>query len=353
MRILILNRRDMRNPLGGGAEKYTLEVARGLVERGHEVVWFASSFDGAAAEEEYEGIKFIRRGSELTTHLFGLLYALRNRGRFHLIIEEFNGIGYMTFFLRNSILLIHQLYQEFWTAEMGRWAFFMKWVEKALLRLYRNKFTITVSPSTKEDLEALGFRNIAVVENGIERIDVSCRKSDRLTLIYLGRLRKTKNPEDAIRIFFRVKERIPEARMWVMGTGPLEGYLRDRYSHPDLHFLGFVSEEEKYMRLCQGHFLVVPSIREGWGIVVIEANMLGLPVIGYRVKGLRDSIRDGYSGYLVDGVEEGARRIIELWSNREKYEEMSRNAREWASRFTWDRTRQKFIDALRRAGYDV
>ncbi len=353
MRILILNRRDIRNPLGGGAEKYTLEVARGLLERGHEVVWFASSFRGAASREELDGIKIIRRGSELSTHLFGFLYALRNRRQFDLIIEEFNGIGYMTFFLKNSVLLIHQLYQEFWTAEMGKWAFFMKWVEKALLRLYRNKFTITVSPSTKEDLESLGFGNIAVVENGIDVVNVRCRKADELTLIYLGRLRRTKNPEDAIRIFFRVKERIPEARMWVMGTGPLEDYLRSRYSHPDLHFLGFVSEEEKYRRLCEGHFLIVPSIREGWGIVVIEANMLGLPVIGYRVKGLRDSIRDGYSGYLVDGVEEGAERIVELWNNREKYEEMSRNAREWASRFTWDRTKQKFIDALRRAGYDV
>ncbi len=353
MRILILNRRDVKNPLGGGAEKYTLEVAKGLVERGHEVVWFASSFEGAAPEEEYEGIKFIRRGSELTTHLFGLLYAVKNRDGFDLIIEEFNGIGYMTFFLKKSILLIHQLYQEFWIAEMGKWAFFMKWVEKALLRLYRNKFTITVSPSTKEDLEALGFRNIAVVENGIDPIEVKCQKADRLTLIYLGRLRRTKNPEDAIRIFFKVKERIPEAQMWVMGTGPLEEYLRSKYSHPDLHFLGFVPEEEKYRRLCQGHFLIVPSIREGWGIVVIEANMLGLPVIGYRVKGLKDSIRDGYSGFLVDGVEEGARKIVELWNDRERYREMSRNAREWASRFTWDRTREKFVNALREAGFEV
>ncbi len=353
MRILILNRRDVRNPLGGGAEKYTLEVARGLVERGHEVVWFSSMFEGAKTVEDYMGIRFIRRGGELTTHVHGLAYAVANRRRFDLIIEEFNGIGYMTFFLKKSVLLVHQLYQEFWTAEMGGWAFFMKWVEKFLLRFYRHKFTITVSPSTREDLEALGFGNIRVVENGIDPVDVRCRKNDRLTLIYLGRLRKTKNPEDAIRIFFKVKERIPEVQMWVMGTGPLEEYLRSRYSHSDLHFLGFVSEEEKYSRLCRGHFLTVPSIREGWGIVVIEANMLGLPVIGYRVKGLKDSIRDGYSGYLVDGVDEGARRIVELWNDRERYMEMSRNAKEWASRFTWDRTREKFIGALREAGFEV
>ena len=353
MNILILNRRDIYNPLGGGAEKYTLEVAKGLLERGHKVVWFSSTFPGAEPQEKRDGILYIRKGSELTTHLFGLLHALRNRRRYDLIIEEFNGIGYMTFPLRNSILLIHQLYQEFWTAEMGRWAFFMKYVEKFLLSFYKNKFTITVSPSTKEDLEALGFKRVEIVENGVEPVNVDCRKEERLTLIYLGRLRKTKNPEDAIRIFLKVKESIPDARLVVMGTGPLEEYLRSKYRHPDIDFRGFVSEEEKYEWLCRGHFLLIPSIREGWGIVVIEANMLGTVAVGYRVKGLKDSIRDGYSGFLVSSVEEAASRIVNLWSDRDRYKQMSRNAREWASRFTWDKTREKFINALNKAGFPV
>ncbi len=346
-RILILNRRDILNPLGGGAERYTFEIAKALIENGCEVHWFSSKFKNSKSIEFYENIKIIRMGNELSVHFFGLIYAVLNYKKYDLIIDEFNGIGFFTFFLKKSILLIHQLYQEFWTEEMGKIFFPMKYIEKFLLWLYRNKSTITVSNSTLNNLKEIGFRNVVIVENGIDEINLDCKKEENLTLCFLGRLRKTKNPEDAIKIFLNVKNYITNSKMIIIGTGPLEGYLKEKYKNvKDLYFLGYLSEEEKYKNLCKCHFLIVPSIREGWGIVVIEASYLSVPVIGYNVPGLIDSIRDGINGFLVNNISEAVNKILWVYNDRELYNRLVESSKIYARQFSWKTTREKFIKAL-------
>jgi glycosyltransferase involved in cell wall biosynthesis len=234
-----------------------------------------------------------------------------------------------------------------------KWAgyfFFMKFLEKFLLWLYKSKIVITVSNSTYDDLKKLGFKKIFIVKNGINRIHLNCNKNSQLTLTFLGRLRKTKNPEDAIKIFLKVKNFIKEAQMNVIGTGPLEETLRKRYKDiKNLKFLGYVSEEEKFLNLCKSHFLIVPSIREGWGIVVIEANELGVPVIGYNVKGLKDSIKDGINGFLVNNIEEAAEKIIKTWTDRNYYLKLSQQSKNYASKFDWKITRENFLQVLKQS----
>ncbi len=346
-KILILNRRDILNPLSGGAEKYTFEISKALIENGCEVHWFSSKFKNSKSLEFYENVKIIRRGNEFFVHFFGLIYAILNYKKYDLIIDEFNGIGFFTFFLKKSILLIHQLYQEFWTKEIGKMFFFMKYIEKFLLFLYRNKFTITVSDSTLNNLKEIGFKNVVVVENGIDEINVNCRKEENLTLCFLGRLRKTKNPEDAIKIFIKIKNFINDAKMIIIGTGPLENYLKEKYKNvKDLYFLGYLSEEEKYKNVCKCHFLIVPSIREGWGIVVIEASYLGVPVIGYNVPGLRDSIKDGINGFLVNSIDEAVDKILKIYNDKGFYNKLVESSKAYARRFSWKNTNEKFIKAL-------
>ena len=62
MRFLMLNWRDPKNPLAGGAERVTLAYLKALAERGHEVYWFANGFTGCKAEETFDGIHFVRGG---------------------------------------------------------------------------------------------------------------------------------------------------------------------------------------------------------------------------------------------------------------------------------------------------
>ncbi len=116
------------------------------------------------------------------------------------------------------------------------------------------------------------------------------------TVVFLGRLSANKRPEHAIRAFGLVRRQMPDAQMWVIGTGPEEARLR-KVAGPGVTFLGRVSEEEKRERLGRAHALVATSVREGWGLVVTEAAASGTVSIGYDVAGLRDSI--GASGGIL------------------------------------------------------
>jgi hypothetical protein len=90
-----------------------------------------------------------------------------NKSQDWLIIDEFNGVGYFTFFKKNSILLIHQLYEEFWNAELGFLGYIPRFLEKIFLRLYKikNYHGLTINPIRFKNL---GFKDIQIVYNGLE-----------------------------------------------------------------------------------------------------------------------------------------------------------------------------------------
>jgi len=95
--------------------------------------------------------------------------------------------------------------------------------------------------------------------------------------------------------------------------------------------------------------LVNPSIREGWGINIIEANACGTPCIAYDVPGLRDSIVDGETGLLVkenSEFEELAKVIIEFLESNKLRREFSSNVLKWSRRFTWDKGAEEFMSVL-------
>lgn len=349
--VLILNRRCIHHPDRGGAEVYTFELAKAFVEQGKVVEWFSSKGKDLKGEEEVEGLRFVRKGNELTTHFYGFLYALKKRHG--LIIDEFNGIGFFTFFMKNSIVLIHQLYDDFWTAEFGLMGYPLKWIERALLTFYRKRPVITVSASTYEDLRQLGFKDITIIYNGLDFVPLNDvpEKEKSLTLVFLGRLRKTKTPEDAIKAFLLVRKGISNAKLWIVGEGPLTKPLKNSYGKVEgIDFCGFVSDQEKYELLSKAHLLLVPSIREGWGQVVLQANAVGTPAIGYDVKGLRDSIKDGETGFLVRDYDGMAKRVTDLWRDEDRYVTISKNALAWARHFSWERTKTDFISCMKSRG---
>lgn len=345
LRILFLNRRDIKNPAGGGAERYTHEIARGLVKKyGCKIVHLSCRFKDSQKEEEIEGIKYIRCGNELTVHVFGLLYAFKNQKAFDLIIDQFNGSGFYTFFMPKSILLIHQIYKEFWLRELGPAGIIPYIFEPIILWFYRNKPAITVSRSTEEDLKKLGFKDVYIIANALSRPHLSSREKEKLpTITFLGRLRSTKRPEDAIEVFKIVKDRIPEARLWIIGRGPEEKRLRGLAKDiDDVVFHGWVDEKKKMDLLRQSHVLMVPSVREGFGINVIEAASQGTPAISYNVPGLRDSILHARTGYLVNNRQEAASAIINLILDKKLYAEISHNCLNYAKDFDWDKRVDEF-----------
>jgi glycosyltransferase involved in cell wall biosynthesis len=144
-------------------------------------------------------------------------------------------------------------------------------------------------------------------------------------------------------IWQEVKKKIPDTKLIMIGRGPEEERLkRTAKGLEGIIFAGWVGEEEKFSLLRKAHLLLVPSVREGFGINVIEAAAAGTPAIGYDVPGLRDSIRDGETGYLVHSMEEGASRIVKLLNDRCLYERMTLACTRYAKDFDWDKRVEEF-----------
>ena len=109
-----------------------------------------------------------------------------------------------------------------------------------------------------------------------------------------------------------------------------------------------VSDKKKFELLARAHVMVNPSIREGWGLVNIEANAVGTPVVAYKSPGLVDSVQDGKTGIICkeNSPESLAKEISDLLSDKTKLERMKAGARKWAESFSWNKSKKLSLDLI-------
>ena len=354
MRILWFNWRDILNPEAGGAEVFTHEVMKRLSKRGHEMTLFTSRFKGCQLNENIDGVDLIREGNKYTVYKKAKDYLKAYNEQYDLIIDEINTRPFFTpKFVRGKqlIALIHQLAREYWFYETKFPLNYIGYyyLEKKWLLNYKDIMTLTVSNSSKIDLEGLHFKKILVVPEGLNVIPLSNvrEKEANPTVVFLGRLKKAKLPHHALQAFSIIKHEIQDAKMWIIG----DGYLRNKLESlkmKDVTFFGRISNEQKYELLSRAQIILVPAVREGWGLVVIEANAMGTPAIGYDVHGLRDSIKHGETGITIKerSPEAMAQQAISLLRDSERLSKYSISALEFSKQFSWDKTVNLFQKAL-------
>jgi glycosyltransferase involved in cell wall biosynthesis len=366
MRILILNWRCPKNPRAGGAEFLTHEVAKRLVADGNEVEWFSATFPGADREESLDGVRIVRSGRQWSVHLRAFArYFRRLRPHFDLVIDEVNTIPFLTPLWADVpvFMLIYQLAREVWWYEspfpISLLGFLL---EPLYLRFYRKVPTFTESESTLRDLRRIGFSgSITVVPVGV---DVGSRlvrpKPEAPNFLYVGRLAPSKRVNDIIRAFDVFRKFTPDARLWLVGDGSpnhvrsLRKLVARLHLENSVDFLGRVSRGQKHQRMAEAYALLMASVREGWGLVVTEANSFGTPAIVYDVPGLRDSVRHGRTGLIVSPTPEAlAEGMLLLWKDRVLCERLAAGASNWSSSFTADRTVDSIslvLESFHRAG---
>ena len=360
MKILIFNWRDIKNPDAGGAEVYTHEISKRLVIRGNNVTILTSAFDKCRREEEIDGVRVIRCGGKYLVYLRTKEYYKRylERENYDIVVDEINTIPFFTInFIKNrkNICLIYQLAREFWFYEtkfpinyLGYY-----WLENKWLKSYINVPTITISQSTKKGLKEIGFKKIFIIPIGISKkpLNSTKKKGKDTTLLYIGRLTRAKKPYDIIKAFKIVSEKYANVRLLIIGDGYLKKDLI-RFSeligcNSNVIFLGHLSEEEKYEKIKKSDLLLVSGVREGWGMVVTEANSIGIPAIGYNIPGLRDSIIDGKTGFLSNpSPDDMAKKIIKFLKNKALQNSLSVNALEYSKKFLWKKSAVKFEKTL-------
>lgn len=215
---------------------------------------------------------------------------------------------------------------------------YLKWLHKGSKRI------IVSTPSLKQELKKLGFKNVVSFPLGVD-LDVFKRNpnakipTDPLTrkpllekpiFAFLGRVA----PEKNIEAFLHTP--LPGSKL-IIGSGPAKKQLQKRFPDHAL-FVGHKSGQSLVDLLSISDVLVFPSRTDTFGLVIIEALACGVPVAAYNVHGPKDIIKQGITGFMGGSLAENAKKCLSLSSDR---------CRKEALKFSWDSYVENFIKNLR------
>lgn len=360
-RILILNWRDVKHSWSGGAEVFIHEIAKRLVEDGNRVTLFCGSDGKSPRNQVIDGVNIKRRGGFYTVYLWAAIYyMLKFRGNFDVIIDSVNGIPFFSpIYSRKPIFaIIYHIHQEVFRQHLrfpfSHIAMFME--AQLMPFIYRNISIVTISDSSRNGIEKLGFgsnKQIEIVHPGIQVEDYKRnKKTSYPTIVYVGRLKPYKNVDVLMKAFKNIVKESSTAQLWIAGVGEsmedLVALAKKLNIEKSVVFYGRVSEKHKVQLLSESWISVQPSQVEGWGITVIEANACGTPVIASKVNGLKDSIVDGKTGILVEvnNVTALTNAMSSLLTNSQVRALLSKNAYEWSQGFSWKKSAEKFSSII-------
>ena len=354
MRILLVNWNDRENPHAGGAEIHVHEIFGRLARQGHAIDLVTSGWSGAAPHAELDGMHVRRVGGR---HTFALraraaVRRLLAANRYDVVVEDINKLPLFLAGLtdRPFCALVPHLFgatafrEASWPIAAVVWA-----AERPIPRAYRRAWFHAISESTRDDLVRRGVpaERVEVIYPGVDASwyapDATVARADAPTFLYVGRLKRYKGVEIALRALALARASRADLVLEVAGQGDdrrrLERLARSLGIAAGVWFLGFVTEEEKRRRLRRAWALVFPSPKEGWGISNMEAAACGTPALASDSPGLRESVQDGETGFLVTHGDAHAlaQRMLALAADPALVARLGRGGRAFAERLSWER----------------
>ena len=359
MKICHLIYDDVNNPwLGGGGAVRAWEIYRRLASE-HEITLVTGKFPGGGDEDRIDGVQILRVGSDRSYARSRLAYCRQAVGRLRSLqwdvwVHEFSafaplrvppklrdlGILFFYHFVGAHALRKHPL--------VGA----VSWLaEYRTLRSYRR--ILTISPSMQETVRGrLRKRTVDLTcaYTGIDSRYFELDPEEGSYLLYFGRTDiHTKGLDVLLRSFARIADDYPGLTLKIAGRGTeqtrkaLEKLISEAHVGDRVQIEGAVDDRRKGELLRRAMFVCTPSRYEGWCIAAVEAAACGKAVLGTRIDGLRDAVREGETGVLVESgdvaaLETGMRRLLDDPNLRDSY---GNRGREWARRFDWDSIAQR------------
>jgi glycosyltransferase involved in cell wall biosynthesis len=357
LRVLFLISRDIRHPSNTGGDIGLWERALYLASEGHEVAVMATSFPGAATHETIDGIKVVRMGGLLSMWWRTFIYYMTQcRNRFDVVVVEgFGGSRIPRFtplYVKEPIVTEwHQIHSALFAVQYPRvLGPALNLLERITAFVHRNTIVMARTEDWKKAFPTIGFKseNIRVVPACIPE---SWLQDDRqqakpgVQITWLGKFRRYKCPDHAIRAMAEVLRTVPTARLILAGYHDDLGYEAELRQLVDQLGLGSsiefqfeITDEQKKSLLDSSRCLLLPSTVEGFGIVVLEANARAVPVIASSGVPV-GAVEDGRNGlrYAFGDIQELAKAILRISTDDETYTLLSANSLEFARRFSWRR----------------
>lgn len=352
----VVSYRDIRHPEFGGAEVILYEIFRRYAAAGHRVTFITGHWPGAPREDEIEGMRILRGGNQYNFNFVApaMLKRLLAREPVDLVVEDINKIPFFTPLHQRRAPVLGVVPHLFGTTVFQQaplpLACYVYFWERFIPLVYRNCRFSVLSDTTFADLQRRGIRadRLRVIRGGLDhdfhRPPERGGRAPEPVILYLGRVKKYKRIDLVIEALPAILARVPAAQYWIVGDGDYLPSLRrlvaSRGLEAHVRFLGYQGGAEKYATLERTRVLVYTSPKEGWGLSVIEAAALGIPSVASNSPGLRESVRDEETGYLVPHGDVGALadRIARLLADDALWWRLGRRGMEWAAEFTWDRS---------------
>lgn len=369
MKIVIFNWRDPWDPKAGGAERVTLKHALAWVKVGHSVTWISGSYKKAKSEQIKDGIHYYRSGLSQTLFLRAwFIYWQKFHGQFDIVIDQVHGLPMFSPIWASKskrLVLVHEVAKEIWSemfpfpiAQIGRL------IESTLFPfLYKREQFWVDCDSVATDVHKLGIpmNNITVIPCAIDTPPkVIGKKEEVLTCIFIARLVKMKGIEYAIQTFAKIRQENPQAKLWVVGEGAnsyvagLKMRIKSLRLRSGVKFWGKVSEMKKYELMRKAHFLLHTSIREGFGLTVLEAESQKTPTACFKVSALQDLVMNEYNGLIVPFAHTDtlAQEVLRTYADKQKFSEMKKKAFQHGKLFHWGKFTQQSLELLRKVAGD-
>ena len=358
LHILVLSDRDWTHPQAGGTGTNLFGQVSRWLSWGHRVTVVACSYPGAEPVERDGDLTLHRMGGRSTVFPRAIWKLWRGRlvPDADVVLELVNGISFLTplWCRKPRVALVQHIHRDHYAEELGRLGKVAAFLLETLpLRvLYRGSRVITISEASAMDVAAHGIPREQIDVNyiGVEQDAFwpeEERRTQRPSLVYLGRLKRYKR----IELLLDALEAVPEATLEVAGEGDhrdaLEAEVERRGLAARVRLHGFVDEDEKRRLLQSGWVNLVASSAEGWCLTVMEAGACGTPTAALAVGGLPEAIVDERTGLLASdsaGLADQTRRLVEDGELRQR---LGRGARDRSRQFSWDHTAGANLDVLR------
>lgn len=352
--------RDTSHPEGGGSETYVERMAEHLATAGHRVTILCAAHGNSPADDTRRGVRYRRRGGRWSVYLHALGYLLGRGRNVDIVVDVQNGVPFFTPLIRGRrpvIVLVHHVHREQWSivypGMRGRIGW---WLESSVApRVYRRRQYVTVSDATAGELGQLGVDEdrIAVIGNGIDDAHrhPQASRAPSPTVCVLGRLVPHKQVEHALHAIASLADAIPDLCLDVIGEGWWRPELQARCAvlgiTDRVTFHGHVPDGVRDQILDQAWLQLCPSVKEGWGIAIIEAAAHGVPTVAYRsAGGVTESVQDRVTGLIVDDQDGMTAATARLLLDADLRNRLAGAARARAASFDWRVSAEEFAKVI-------
>ena len=327
-------------PFNGGAEVYVDEIIRKLRNNYDFIILTARLSRKLPKYEQRNGIKILRigMGFKFDKYLYPIVAFFKIFGTekdlIHAVMESYAGLA----------LLFYRVADKKTPAMLTLQSGNVRMPKFLFKRIHQAPDKIqAISKYLAQRAKNFGAKDIEVIPNGInlEQFNPALRDKQKHRIICVAHLRKKKGHKYLINSMPKILEKFPDAKLVLTGEGPerknLESEIKSLELKESIELKGKLNAEQVQRELSSAEAFVLPSIFEGQGIAILEAQASGVPVIASDTGGIPDIIEDGKTGILVEpkNSEQIANAVIKVFSDPNFTETLAYNALQEVKQYDW------------------